>query len=78
MTISGTRGNFSRLVSRFIFVLPREFSLPIRSCGDTTCDRQDLDRGVEPDECFCIVHEPVIRAREDIDLTVDPPADRPP
>jgi Uma2 family endonuclease len=75
MTISRTHGNYSRLLGRLIFVLAEEFGLPIRSLGDMTCDREDLDRGVEPDECFYLVNEPRIREKEEIDLTTDPPPD---
>src|SRR5437899_1486344 len=49
MTISGTHGNCSRLLGRFVFVLAEEYDLTIRSFGDMTCDREELDRGVEPD-----------------------------
>jgi hypothetical protein len=40
-----------------------------------TCNRQDLDRALELDECFYLHHEPLIRDKEVIDLTVDPPPD---
>jgi Uma2 family endonuclease len=75
MTISGTHGNCSRLLGRFVFVLAEEFKLPIRSFGDMTCDSEELDRGVEPDESFYITNEPRVRAKEEIDLSVDPPPD---
>jgi Uma2 family endonuclease len=73
MTISSTHGNYSRLLGRLIFVLAEEYGLPISSFGDMTCDREDLDRGAEPDECFYLENEPRIRGREEIDLTTDPP-----
>ena len=75
MTISGNHGTCSRLLGRLIFVLAEEFSLPIRSCGDMTCDREDLERGVEPDESFYLANEPLVRDKEDVDLTTDPPPD---
>lgn len=75
MTISRSHGNYSRLLGRFVFVLAEEFDLPINSCGDMTCDRDDLERGLEPDECFYIHNEPRIHEKVDIDLAVDPPPD---
>ena len=75
MTISRLHGTCSRLLGRLIFVLAEEFGLPISSCGDMTCDRQDLDRGVEPDESFYLANEPLMRAKQEIDLTTDPPPD---
>jgi Uma2 family endonuclease len=75
MTISGIRGRCSRLLGRLIFVLAEEFDLPIRSCGDMTCDREDLERGVEPDESFYLANEPLLRDKAEVDLTTDPPPD---
>ena len=75
MTISHAHGNLSRLLARLVVVLTEEFQLPVRSCGDMTCEKQDLDRGLEPDECFYLAHEPQIRGRDEIDLAVDPPPD---
>src|SRR5262249_17087838 len=75
MTISRAHGSYSRLLGRFVFVLREEFTLPISSCGDMTCDREDLDRGLEPDESFYIVNEALVRDKEEIDLAVDPPPD---
>lgn len=75
MTISSRHGQFSRLFARMIQVLTEEFNLPVRSCGDMTCDREDLERGLEPDEGFYIENEPSIRDKEEIDLAVDPPPD---
>jgi Uma2 family endonuclease len=75
MTTSRSHGNYSRLLGRFVFVLAEEYGLPISSCGDMTCDREELDRALELDECFYLHHEPVIRGKEVIDLSVDPPPD---
>jgi len=75
MTISHLHGNYSGLLARLVNVLTEELELPIRTCRDMTCDRKDLERGLEPDECFYIENEPHIRARTAIDLTVDPPPD---
>ncbi len=43
--------------------------------GSTTFKRQNMDSGVEPDECFYIQNETAMRGRRRIDLTVDPPPD---
>jgi Uma2 family endonuclease len=75
MTISTLHGRFSRLIGRLIQVLTEELGMSICSCGDMTCDREDLERGLEPDEGFYLTHEPQIRDREQVDLTVDPPPD---
>src|SRR5438552_8218734 len=75
MTISYAHGNLGRLLGRLIVVLTEELALPIRSCGDMTCDREDLERGAEPDESFYIQNLARIQDKEVIDLAVDPPPD---
>jgi len=75
MTISSAHAHLSRLLAQFVIVLTEELGLPRRSFGDMTCDREDLDRGLEPDECFYITNEAAVRDREQIDLEVDPPPD---
>lgn len=75
MTKSQLHGMLSRLIARLITILTEELGLPLSSCGDMTCDREDLERGVEPDECFYITNAPVILGKEQVDLTSDPPPD---
>ena len=75
MTISAAHAHLSRLLAQFVVALTEELGLPRRSFGDMTCDREDLDRGLEPDECFYITNEAVVRGRDEIDLASDPPPD---
>ena len=75
MTISPSHGNYSRLLGRFIVVLTEEAGLPLKSFGDMTCDRQDIGKGLEPDECFYITNELLVREKEKIDLVSEPPPD---
>lgn len=63
------------LLARFIETLTMELDVPIMGVGNFTCRREDLDRGLEPDECWYIAHEAVVRDRGQIDLDVDPPPD---
>ena len=75
MTISRLHGTLCRLLAQLIAVLTEEFNLPCGSCGGMTCDSEPLDRGIEPDECFYIENEPLVRSKDTIDLTIDPPPD---
>jgi Uma2 family endonuclease len=75
MTISGIHATLSRLLGRFVVVLTEELELPLRSCGDMTLDRADLQRGLEADESFYIENEPLVRDKDQADLTVEPPPD---
>jgi Uma2 family endonuclease len=43
--------------------------------GSTTFAREDIDRGFEPDSCFYVRNEALIRGKERIDLSVDPVPD---
>jgi len=49
--------------------------VPILSAGSTTWKRADLEKGLEPDECYYVSHEPRMRGKLDVDLSLDPPPD---
>jgi Uma2 family endonuclease len=75
VTVSSTHGHYSRLLGWLVAVLTEELNLPISGCDDMTCDREDVERAVESDECFYLQNEPLVRGKEKIDLNVDPPPD---
>lgn len=66
---------YSTLIGRFVETLTEELNIEIRSLGSRTCKREDLARGLEPDECYYIQNESVVRHLEQIDLNQDPPPD---
>jgi len=63
------------LIGRFVPVLTEEQNIEICSLGSLTCKREDLARGLEPDQCYYIQNEAIVRAKEEIDLNFDPPPD---
>lgn len=63
----------NRLLSKIIFVLAEELGLDIVDMGSTTWNRQDLDKGIEPDSCFYIQNACRIQG-----LNPEIPADLPP
>ncbi|MBI4606115.1 MAG: Uma2 family endonuclease [Planctomycetes bacterium] len=63
------------IVGRFLEVMTLELGIDIASLGQTTWKRKDLQRGFEPDECYYVQSEPLVRGRDDIDLARDPPPD---
>jgi len=75
MTLSHGRERWSSLLGQFIEVLTDELSMPRQSGGSTTLNREDVERGIEPDKCYYLEHEPEVRDKDQIDLTVDPPPD---
>lgn len=66
---------FNGAVNSIVNVLAEEFDIDSRGLGSTTFRREDLQRGFEPDSCFYFHNEPLIRRKERLDLTVDPPPD---
>jgi Uma2 family endonuclease len=75
MTLSPKHENRKKLLARLVEALTEEMKIDIASFGSMTCRREELLRGLEPDDCYWIEHEPLVRGREDIDLDVDPPPD---
>lgn len=43
--------------------------------GSMTFRREDLERGLEPDNCYDIAHASAVRGRDEIDIKIDPPPD---
>lgn len=66
---------YKSLLGRLVAVTTEETNVEIRSLGSTTWSREDLLKGLEPDECFYIQNELVVRGKKQIDLRVDPPPD---
>ena len=60
---------------RFIFALAEELEIEIKSAGSMTLKREDVNRGIEPDNCYYIQTEPTVRGRPQLDLETDPPPD---
>jgi Uma2 family endonuclease len=56
-------------------VLTLELNIPIQSLGSTTFHRRDVEGGLEPDECYYIRNEPLVRGKKRLDLANDPPPD---
>jgi len=60
---------------RFIFALAEKLEIEIKSAGSITLKREDVNRGIEPDNCYYIQTEPTVRGRQELDLETDPPPD---
>ena len=63
------------LLGCFVEAIAYELKIPISTYGQTTWKRRDLQRGLEPDECFYIQHERQMRGKLEIDLKRDPAPD---
>ena len=75
MTLSHGHERCSNLLGQFVEVLTDELDMPRQSGQSTTFGREDLERAVEPDQCYYITNEPLVREKDELDLTVDPPPD---
>lgn len=64
-----------RWIGMLIELITLERDIPFATLGSTTWRREDLQKGLEPDECYYIQNELLIRGRNDIDLRRDPPPD---
>ena len=62
------------MIEHFVGVVVDELGIEMRQLGALTLEREDLTRAIEPDSCFYIQNESVVRGKS-INLPVDPPPD---
>ncbi|MGB5969702.1 MAG: Uma2 family endonuclease [Spirulinaceae cyanobacterium] len=65
------KGFLGRLVQTTTEVL----GLEIASLCSTTLSREDLQKGIEPDKCYYITNEALVRGKTNFDFKVDPVPD---
>jgi Uma2 family endonuclease len=75
MTVSHPHELGKHLIGRLLEALTEELSIDIHGGGSMTFKREDLDRGLEPDECYWIERELQMRSVRDYDAEKDPPPD---
>jgi Uma2 family endonuclease len=66
---------YKKLLGRLVEAATEELDIEIRSLGSRTCDREDLAKGLEPDQCYYIQNEALVRGVDQIDLNQFPPPD---
>jgi Uma2 family endonuclease len=72
---SSTHEIWVALLGRLIELLTMVLKKPMKSGGQTTFRREDVERGLEPDRCYYLDNEPLVRQKLRLDLSVDPPPD---
>ena len=75
MSPSSEHESDADMLGRFVVVLTEELGHPIKAGRSTTYRREDLERGLEPDNSYWLANEPKVRGKRHIDLNVDPPPD---
>ncbi|NJR14444.1 MAG: Uma2 family endonuclease [Calothrix sp. CSU_2_0] len=64
-----------KIIGNLVEILLEELDIEFWSLGSTTFDREKMDAGVEPDDCFYIENEAKVRGLNRINLETDPPPD---
>ena len=62
-------------MGRLVDLWSVERTVPTTGLGSLTCRRKDLDRGLDPDECYYVATPPPPAEAEPLDLTAHPPPD---
>lgn len=65
----------SKLIGRLIEAWADHHDIPIEGCQTMTIRREDLERCLEPDQCYYIENEAAVRADVELDFAKDPPPD---
>jgi Uma2 family endonuclease len=75
MSPSSEHESISYYLGLLVALFAEETGTDVYGVGSTTFKRADVQRGFEPDACFYIQNEELIRGKARIDLDVDPPPD---
>lgn len=67
--------HFKKRFAQIIETVTEELDLPRVSAGATTFSKEDLDRGLEPDECYYLANAHRIGKQDRIIMGIDPPPD---
>jgi Uma2 family endonuclease len=75
MSPSGDHERRAFTSGRFVEILAEDFELPFEPRGSMTFRREDLKRGLEPDQCFWLRNEPLVRGQLVWKPEIHPPPD---
>src|SRR5437762_13654727 len=75
MSPSGLHERVKKIAGRLIEAFGTESGIPVEGYGSWTLKREDLQKGLEPDECYYVQSLPAISGKQELDLSVDPPPD---
>jgi Uma2 family endonuclease len=75
MSPLGQHENSNRFIESLIGAIADELNLNLKRFGSLTLKREKKLKGAEPDSCYYIQNEPLVRSKQEIDLDNDPPPD---
>jgi Uma2 family endonuclease len=64
-----------KILGRLLEAYADEMEVEVEGFGSTTFDREDLQKGLEPDECYYVQNAGAVKGRQEFDFSVDPPPD---
>lgn len=65
----------AQLLGLFVPRLAEELEILYEPLGMTTWKKPGAEKGLEPDQCYYIQNQAVVREKETLDLEIDPPPD---
>ena len=75
MVLSLKHENLKKILAMLFERLCESLEIEIFAGGSTTFQREDLERGFEPDECYYVQNAEWMRGKDDVNLDFDPPPD---
>lgn len=75
MTVGNRHERWKKLIARLLEAAALGFRMPLVACGNITLNRADIDRGLEPDECYYVRNAGRVAAVRELDFRTDPPPD---
>jgi Uma2 family endonuclease len=75
MTLTHEHEHRAAVLARLAVLWTLVRGIPLKTGKSTTFRRRDIKKGLEPDECFWIANESLVRDKDRIDLSEDPPPD---
>lgn len=75
MVVGYEHERLNRLIASLIEAVCEERGVDFENAGSNTFQREDLQKGFEPDSCFYLRQPEAIRGKRRISLAVDPPPD---
>jgi Uma2 family endonuclease len=64
-----------KVIARLIEAYSDASGIDAEGFGSTTFNREELQMGLEPEECYYVAHAADVAAKSELDLEVDPPPD---
>lgn len=75
MTPLGKHEHSKCFISDLVAIIADEMDLNIKKMGSLTLKKEIIKKGVEPDACYYLKNEPLVRQKQNITLDLDPPPD---